>query len=140
MTGEALLPFACSHTGGVQIGGAHLTLGTVVAALAAANAQNRTSSRIGGDDTRVLESLVGWLRRLVAADDPTGAGALARLEETPESHPHLHELAQILNRRATSDTGFRSELEALISQARSESVDIGSITRQAWGNQVQPPL
>ena len=83
--------------------------------------------------------MVGWLRRIVAADDPTaGAAALARLEETPQSHQRLHELAQILNHRASSDTGFRADLEALVDHARGHKLDVNSITELAWGS-IRPP-
>ena len=111
-----------------------MTLGAVVAALVARNAEN-VVRRTQDDETSALNRLVGWLRRLVAADDPTaGATALARVEEAPESHVRLHELAQVLNLRATADAGFRSDLEALINQAESEGLDINWITQLARGN------
>lgn len=92
------------------------------------------------DHARVLDGLAGWLRRIVAADDPTvGAAALARLEESPQSHERLHELAQVLNHRATSDKHFRADLEALIEQARDHRLDISSITESAWGSTGRPP-
>lgn len=112
-----------------------MTLGAITAALVARNAANR-ARRTSDDDTKVLDHLVGWLRRLVAADDPTaGAAALARVEEAPESHERLHDLAQVLNRRAIADGDFRSDLEALVNEARAEGVDVSSITQMAWGNQ-----
>lgn len=95
---------------------------------------------MGEDHARLLDGLVGWLRRIVAADDPAaGTAALARLEEAPQSHQRLHELAQLLNHRTTSDKGFRDDLEALIDQAHGHRLDIGSITKLAWGNTGRPP-
>ncbi len=99
-----------------------MTLGAIAAALVARNAVGRARWTVD-DDTRVLDGLVGWLRRLVAADDPkVGVAALARVEEAPESHERLHDLAQVLNRRAIADSGFRSDLEALVDQARARGV------------------
>lgn len=117
-----------------------MNLGAASAALVARNAENMTQGT-SGDETGVVNGLVGWLRRLVAADDPeVGGVALGRVEEAPDSHVRLHELAEVLNRRATADAGFRSDLEALINQARVEGVDISSITQLAWGKTaVRPP-
>ena len=117
-----------------------MTLGSIAAALVARNAVAR-ARRTVDDDTRVLDRLVGWLRRLVAADDPTvGVAALARVEDAPESHERLHDLAQVLDRRAIADGGFRSDLEALINEASATGVDVNSITQTAWGSQSsQPP-
>lgn len=109
-------------------------MGEISAALVARSAQDRTQ-RPPDQDMQSLDRLMGWLRRLVAADDPTvGAHALARVEEAPLSYARLHELAFILNRRATSDIGFRSDLEALIEHARASNLDIDSIIRLTWGN------
>ena len=95
---------------------------------------------MGEDHARVLDGLASWLRRILAADDPAAGGAaLARLEETPQSHQRLHELAQVLNQRATSDEGFRADLEALIEQAHGHRLDISSITELAWGSTGRPP-
>jgi len=111
-----------------------LSLGEIGAALVARHAQDRTPLTLD-QDVQALDRLVGWLRRLVAADDPaTVAVVLARVEEAPRGHAHLHELALALNRRATSDIGFRSDLEALIDHARASTLDIDSITRGTWGN------
>lgn len=116
-----------------------MNLGAVAAALVATDAGNKARRAIG-DDQRVLEHLVGWLRRLVAADDPVaGIAALARLEEAPESHIRLHEFGRVLERRARFDGVFRVDLEALIDQARSDGVDIESITQVIWGRTGQPP-
>ena len=107
----------------------------------AAQVHRSWAGRTVDDDTRVLDGLVGWLRRLAAAADPTvGVAALARVEEAPESHERLHDLAQLLNRRAIADSGFRSDLEALVNEASAQGVDVNSITQMAWGNQpCQPP-
>jgi len=117
-----------------------MTLGAIIAALVARNAVAR-GRRTVDDDARVLDRLVGWLWRLVAADDPTiGVAALARVEEAPESHERLHDLAQLLSRRAIADGGFRSDLEALVDEATALGVDVNSITQMVWGNQPsQPP-
>lgn len=112
-----------------------LTPGHIAAALVATNADNRRH-RIISDDTKTLDNLVAWLRRLLSADDPpTGIAALAGVEETPDSLIRLHELAQVFNQRARCDSGFRGDLEALISQARIGGIDISSITQTVWGNQ-----
>lgn len=115
-----------------------MTLGAVAAALVAASA-HYAARPMPEDHARVLDGLVGWLRRIVVADDPTtGAAALARLEETPQSFQRLHELTQVLNHRATYDADFRADLEALIEQAHGHRLDISSITAIAWGTS-QPP-
>ena len=100
-----------------------MSLGARTAALVATNAENM-AERIVNDEARVVNRLVGWLRRLVAADAPAAGAALARLEEAPQDQVRLHEFAQALNRRGVADAGFRSDLEALIGQARAEGIDI----------------
>lgn len=117
-----------------------MNLGAASAALVAKNAENMARGTCG-DEANVVNRLVGWLRRLVAADDPAiGGAALDRVEEAPDSHVRLHELAEVLNRRATDDASFRSDLEALINQARTQGIDISSITQLAWGKAtVRPP-
>lgn len=112
-----------------------MTLGAITAALVARSAMARARPT-AADDTRVLDGLVGWLRRLIAADDPTtGAAALTRVEEAPECHERLHDLAHVLDRRAIADSGFRSDLEALVNKASADGVDVSSITQTVWGNQ-----
>ncbi len=117
-----------------------MNLGAASAALVARNAENMARGT-SGEEASVVNRSVGWLRRLVAADDPAvGGAALDRVEEAPDSHVRLHELAEVLNRRATADDGFRSDLAALINQARAEGIDISSITQLTWGKTtVRPP-
>lgn len=113
-----------------------LTLGAVAAALVAEAAA--TPSEVGGGaGQEVLDRLVGWLRRVFAADQAkAGAAALARVA-TPNG---LVELAYALNRRASDDAEFRTDLMALVEEAGSALVDIGSITQAAWGVRSVPAI
>jgi len=110
----------------------------MTAALVARNTANRTQRTVD-DDAKLVEHLVGWLRRLIAVTDTTVGGALTRAEGNPASHLRLHELAQALDRRAAADVAFRSDLEALIARAQALGIDTRTITRTAWGTQTAGP-
>ncbi len=114
-----------------------LTLGAVTAALVAEAAATPSEAGVGAGRA-VLDRLVGWLRRVFAADDvKEGAAALGRVVDAPDG---LVELAYVLNVRADADAGFRADLVALVEEARSAGVDIGSITQTAWGARNVPAV
>ncbi len=80
-----------------------LTLGAVTAALVAEAAATPSEAGVGAGRA-VLDRLVGWLRRVFAADDAKqGAAALGLVVDTPDA---LVELAYVLNVRADADAGF----------------------------------
>lgn len=112
-----------------------LTLGAIVAALVAKTA-DKTAERAVEGGAGVLGRLVGWLReRLSGTDEPEGATALARVEDVPDSPSRLRELADALDRRASADPAFGSELKSFVEEAQAGGVDVGSIAQTAWGDQ-----
>ena len=112
-----------------------LTLGALTAALVAEATATPSEAGVGAGRA-VLDRLVGWLRRVFAADDvKEAAAALGRVVDAPDG---LVELAYVLNVRADADAGFRSDLMVLVEEARSAGVDIGSITQTAWGARNEP--
>ena len=112
-----------------------LTLGAIVAALVA-KAMDKSAERAVEGGAGVLGRLLGWLRDRFSGDkDEAGARALARVEDAPDSPSRVRELAGVLDERTGADGEFRAALEALVAEARSAGVDVGSITQTAWGNQ-----
>lgn len=112
-----------------------LTLGAIAAALVA-KASEKTAERAVEGGAGALGRLAGWLRRRLAADGAEeAAGALARVEDAPDSPSRVRELTAVLDERADDEPGFRSELEALVEEACAGGVDVGSIVQTAWGNQ-----
>ncbi len=108
-----------------------LTLGAVAAALVAEAADTSTEEGFGDE---MLDRLIGWLRRLFAADESNGgAAALSRMERDPDGPSTLVELAYVLNRRAEADADFRADLMALVQEASAAGIDVGAVTRTAWG-------
>ena len=108
-----------------------LTLGAIAAALVAKAAERAVE---GGEG--VLVRLVGWLRQRFSADDQHEAqAALAHVEQVPDSPSRLQRLAEVIDRRAEADAGFRSELKALVKHAQAGGVDVGTIAQTAWGDQ-----
>lgn len=112
-----------------------MTLGAIAAALVAKAADKAAERAVEGGEG-ALARLVGWLRRRFSADEEhDGATALAHVEEVPDSPSRLTALAEVLDRRAGADDGFRSELKALVDHALAAGVDVGSIAQTAWGHQ-----
>jgi hypothetical protein len=112
-----------------------LTLGAI-AALLVAKAEDKVAERAVQDGAGVLRRLVGWLRdRFTGDKDEAGARALARVEDAPDSPARIRELADVLDQRAGTDAEFRAALEALVAEARSAGVNVGSITQTAQGDQ-----
>lgn len=113
-----------------------VTLGMVVAALLAKAADKAVERAVEGGEG-VLAGLVSWLRQRFSGDDEDEARtALADVEQVPDSPSRLQVLAGVIDRRASVDAGFRSELEALVKQAQADGVEVGTISQTAWGNQI----
>jgi len=112
-----------------------LTLGAIGAALVAKAAEKAAERAVEGGEG-ALARLVSWLRvRFSAEAEREGATALAGVEEVPDSPSRLKALAEVLDRRAEADGGFRSELQSLVDQAEADGVHVGSIAQTAWGSQ-----
>jgi hypothetical protein len=112
-----------------------LTLGAIVAAMVRKAAETTAEQAVEGT-SGVVGRMVGWLRnRFSDAEHSEGSVALARLEDAPDSPTRVRELARIVDQYAEADPGLRAELEALVKEARTAGVDVGSITQSAWGNQ-----
>ena len=112
-----------------------LTLGAIAAALVA-KAGDKAADRAVEGGAGVLRRLVGWLRERFSGDnDADGTRAISRVEDAPDSPSRIQELADVLDRRVGADEGFRDTLKALVAEARSAGVDVGSITQSAWGSQ-----
>jgi hypothetical protein len=60
---------------------------------------------------------------------------LERVEDAPDSPTRVRELAELLDERAAGDPEFRGELLALVEQARTAGVDVGSIIQVVVGDQ-----
>jgi hypothetical protein len=112
-----------------------VTLGVIAAALVA-KALDRAEDRVVEDGEGVLRPLVGALRdRFSRADDQAGTTALERVEDAPDSPTRVRELAKLLDERAAGDPEFRGELLALVEQARTAGVKVGSIIQVVVGDQ-----
>lgn len=112
-----------------------LTLGAVVAAMVA-KAVGKAEDQAVEEGAGALRRMVGWLReRFTGGGDEVGARALSRVEDAPDSPSRTRELAEVLDQRSDADAEFRAALERLVTEARVEGVDVGSITQTAWGNQ-----
>jgi hypothetical protein len=109
-----------------------LTLGVIVAALVAKAGERATERAVDGGEG-VLRRLVARLRVRFSGDE-AAAGALALVERVPDSTSLVGELAAWIDRYATADQGFRSELESLVSEARSEGVNVNVIEQSASGD------
>ena len=111
-----------------------LTLGAVVAALVAKAADKAADRAVEGGQG-ALGRLVSWLRQRFSGDDePEATTALSHVEDVPDSPSRLTALAEVIDRRAAVDAGFRSELETLVDRAQAGGVDVGSIVQTAWGD------
>ena len=112
-----------------------LTLGAIAAALVAKATEKTAEAAVDGG-AGALSGIVAWLRkRFSGPEDNQGATALPRIEDAPDSPSRLRELAKVVDRRADAEPSFRSELAALVEEARSGGVDMGSIVQTAWGHQ-----
>ena len=112
-----------------------MTLGAIAAVLVA-KAADKAAERAVDSGEGVLLGLVHWVRRRLSEDDQHVARtALAKLEEVPDSPSRLQALAEVIDRRAEADPGFRTELEVLLKQLEAAGVDVGSIAQTAWGDQ-----
>jgi hypothetical protein len=65
----------------------------------------------------VLGRMLRALRRRFAGDESASL-ALAAVEQAPDDQSRVRELATAVQLRAKADEAFRSELEALVSEAR----------------------
>ena len=112
-----------------------LTLGAVAAALVAKATEKTAEAAVDGG-AGALSRVRSWLReRFSGPENNHGATALDRVEDAPDSPSRLRELAEVLDGRADAEPSFRSELAALVEEARSGGVDVGSILQSAWGDQ-----
>jgi hypothetical protein len=112
-----------------------LTLGAIVAVLVA-KAEDKAAESGVDAAAGVVRRLAGWLRDRFSRDkDEAGASALARVADAPDSPSRIRELADVVDRRAESDSDFRTALETLVAEARSAGAEVGPITQTSWGNQ-----
>lgn len=112
-----------------------LTLGAIVAALVARAAERAADDAVEGGES-VLRRLVAALRaRFSGAADRAAGDALARVQEVPDSPSRVRALGAVIDERVEGDAGLRSELEALVAQARGAGVDVERISQVAWGDQ-----
>jgi hypothetical protein len=112
-----------------------LTLGAIVAVLVA-KAEDKAAESGVDAAAGVARRLARWLRERFSRDkDEAGARALDRVADAPDSPSRISELADVLDRRAESDSDFRAALEALVAEARSAGAAVGPITQTSWGNQ-----
>ena len=110
------------------------TLGAIAAALVA-KSEDQVAERAVAGAAGVLHRLAGWLRERFSRDkDEAGTRALARVADAPDSPSRIRELADVIDQRSESDPEFRASLEALVTEARSAGVQVGSITQTAWGS------
>ena len=113
-----------------------MTLGAVAAALVA-HAVGKAGDKVGEGavdaGAGAVHRLVGWLRDRFAGDDEA-ANALVKVQDAPDSPARLRMLAEVVDRHAQDDT-FRGELAALVAEAKTAGVDVGSVTQTVWGDQ-----
>jgi hypothetical protein len=108
----------------------------VIVATLVAKVLDRAEDRVVEDGEGVLRRLVDTLRgRFSRADDQTATTALERVADAPDSPKRVRELAKLLDERAAGDPVFRGELQALVEQARTAGVEVGSISQVAVGDQ-----
>ena len=112
-----------------------LSLGAIVATLVAKAAERAGDDAVEGGE-HVLRRMVAALRARFsgAGDEPAGA-ALERVQEVPDSPSRVATLAAVIDERAQRDAQLRSELEALVAQARGSGVDVGAISQTVFGDQ-----
>jgi hypothetical protein len=108
-------------------------LGVAVATLLA-KAWERASDRAVEGAEGVVTRLVARLRRrFTDKGDEAGSGALALLEQAPDSARARDGLAAAVDRQIASDTGFGDELAGLIEEAGRAGLVAGPATQTAWG-------
>jgi hypothetical protein len=110
------------------------TLGAIVASLVASLSDNLTNEALKGGRSAVSR-IASWLRDKFSSD-PEGeeASALNLVEKAPDSPLLIRALAELIDRRAQEDDEFRSELEALVTEAKESGTDIEGITQTVWGD------
>jgi hypothetical protein len=112
-----------------------LAVAAIVAAVAS-KAQDRAVDTTVEGGENVLRHVVGRLRyRFSGAGDADATRALELVEEVPDSPKFVEMLAVAVDRHASADAAFASELEKLVAEARSSGVDAASITQVALGDQ-----
>ena len=111
-----------------------LTVGSVVAALVT-KAAEKGGENLADAAKAAVGRLVVWLRDRFGRDsDQAGVQALAAAEKYGGPVAR-QELADAVDGKASTDTGFKAEVERLVEQAEQHGVDIKTITQNAWGNQ-----
>jgi hypothetical protein len=113
-----------------------LTVGAVVAALLT-KAAEKGGENLADAAKAAVGRLVGWLRdRFTQTGDEKGSQALAWAEGAPDSPSRLRDLAEVVDRRATADPEFKSQLQQLVDDAKQQQgLQVGSIALSASGNQ-----
>src|SRR4051812_113523 len=112
-----------------------LSLGAIVAALVAKAVGRAADDAVEGCES-MLRRLVAALReRFAGAGDEPAREALTRVQEAPDSPSRVEALAREIDQRAQTDRELRSELEALVAQARRGGVNVEQISQSAWGDQ-----
>jgi hypothetical protein len=111
-----------------------LSIGSLVAVLVA-KAMERAEDKALDQGESVLGQLAEKLRqRLSSSSDPASTVAIEHLEQAPDSPRLQGHLAAALDAHAAIDPSFRSELEALATEARDAGVNVDSITQIALGS------
>jgi hypothetical protein len=110
-----------------------LSLGAIVAGLAA-KAVGRAGDEAVAGGASVLRRVGATLRARFSRDEVVG-GALARVEDAPDSPSRVRALAEHIDAAVQRDAGLREELEELVRRARGEGVDVEAISQVAWGDQ-----
>ena len=113
-----------------------LTLGAVVAALLT-KAAEKSGENLADAAKAAVGRLVGWLRdRFTQTGDEEGSKALAWAEGAPDSPTRMKDLASVVDRRAATDPGFKSQLQELVDKAKQQQgLQVGPIALSASGNQ-----
>jgi hypothetical protein len=108
-----------------------MTLGAIAAA-AFAKAQERAADGVVDAGEGVLQRLVGWVRGRLSGDS-VAAGALDRVQDTPDSPARVAALAAVIDQRAAADSAFADELTRLVEEIRGDVVG-GQFVTEVFGN------
>lgn len=109
-----------------------LSIGALAVAFVVKAAEKAGETVVEGFPSAVGK-IRAWLRKRFAQPDEEAAVALDRVEDAPDSPARLHVLAEIIDRRAEEDPGFKAELQELIDQARTAGVDMDAVSQIAQG-------
>jgi hypothetical protein len=103
-----------------------------VAGLVAKAALEGVGDEAGRGAWSALGRVLVALRHRFAGDE-SASQALAAVQQSPNDQSRVSELATAVQERAEADAAFRSELEALVSEAKRDPM-AGQFVTEVYGN------